>query len=87
MIDVRELSKCQNVYAKLGGIVMPINGFGWHKNEVPATSDEILLKTDWIVRTSPERLQEMSEKYYPQLRLSPSKGENIEFINREIEKN
>ena len=50
-------------------------------------NEEILLKTDWVVRTSPERLQEMSEKYYPQLRLSPSKGENIEFINREIEKN
>jgi len=50
-------------------------------------NEEILLKTDWIVRTSPERLQAMSEKYYPQLRLSPSKGENIEFINREIEKN
>ena len=50
-------------------------------------NEEILLKTDWIVRTSPERLQAMSEKYYPQLMLSPSKGENIEFINREIEKN
>ena len=45
VIDVGELSKCQNVYAKLGGIVMPINGFGWHKNDVPATSDEIVLKT------------------------------------------
>ena len=40
---------------------------------------EILLKTDWVVRTSPERLQKLSEKYYPQLRLSPSKGENIEY--------
>jgi len=48
---------------------------------------EILLKTDWVVRTSPQRLQKLSEKYYPQLRLSPSKGENIEFINQEIEKN
>ena len=47
---------------------------------------EILLKTDWVVRTSPERLQKLSEKYYQQLRLSPSKGENIEFINQEIEK-
>ena len=48
---------------------------------------EILLKTDWVVRTSPERLQKLSEKYYPQLRLLPPKGENIEFINQEIEKN
>ena len=45
VIDVGELSKCQNVYAKLGGIVMPINGFGWHKIEVTATSDENDLKT------------------------------------------
>ena len=44
-IDVGELSKCTNVYAKLGGIVMPINGFGWHKNQKPATSDEIVQKT------------------------------------------
>tara|TARA_B100001057_G_scaffold489194_1_gene574966 strand:- start:507 stop:794 length:288 start_codon:yes stop_codon:yes gene_type:complete len=48
---------------------------------------EMLLKTDWVVRTSPERLQKLSEEYYPLLRLSPSKGENIEFINQEIEKN
>ena len=46
---------------------------------------ETILKTDWIVRTSPERLQKLSEQYYPQLMLSPSKGENIEFINQEIE--
>lgn len=46
---------------------------------------EIILKTDWIVRTSPERLQKLSEQYYPQLMLSPSKGENIKFINQEIE--
>lgn len=46
---------------------------------------EIILKTDWIVRTSPERLQKLSEQYYPQLMLSPSKGEDIEFVNQEIE--
>lgn len=46
---------------------------------------EIILKTDWIVRTSPERLQKLSEHYYPQLMLSPSKGENIKFINQEID--
>ena len=48
---------------------------------------EILLKTDWVVRTSPERLQKLSEKFYLQLRLSPSKGENVEFINQETEQN
>lgn len=44
-VDVAELAKCANVYPKLGGIVMPINGFGWHKNDRPATSDEIVAAT------------------------------------------
>lgn len=38
--DVADLAQCPNVYAKLGGIAMPINGFGWHKQERPPTSDE-----------------------------------------------
>jgi len=44
-VDVSELAKCPNVYPKLGGIVMPINGFGWHKNALPATSDQIVEAT------------------------------------------
>ncbi len=40
--DVAELARCENVYAKLGGIVMPINGFGFHKRGVPANSDELV---------------------------------------------
>ena len=44
-VDVAELAKCPNVYPKLGGIVMPINGFGFHKNDRPATSDEIVAAT------------------------------------------
>ncbi len=28
--------------AKLGGLAMPDNGFGWDKNERPATSDEFV---------------------------------------------
>ena len=43
--DVAELAKCQNVHAKLGGIVMPINGFGFHKRDLPATSDEVVEAT------------------------------------------
>ena len=41
-IDVTELAKCKNVIAKLGGIVMPLNGFGFHKRDAPPTSDEIV---------------------------------------------
>ena len=44
-VDVAELAQCENVYAKLGGIVMPVNGFDWHKRETPATSDEIVAST------------------------------------------
>ncbi len=44
-VDVGELAKCPNVYPKLGGIVMPINGATWHKNDRPATSDEIVEAT------------------------------------------
>jgi predicted TIM-barrel fold metal-dependent hydrolase len=43
--DVAALARCPNVYAKLGGLVMPINGFGFHRRERPATSDEIVAAT------------------------------------------
>jgi len=35
---VTELARCENVVAKLGGLVMPINGFGFHKAAEPASS-------------------------------------------------
>ena len=43
--DAAALAASPNVYAKLGGIVMPINGFGFHKRDTPATSDEIVAAT------------------------------------------
>lgn len=43
--NVAELARCPNVYAKLGGLVMPINGFGFHKRDTPATSDELVAVT------------------------------------------
>jgi len=42
---VAELATCPNVYAKLGGIVMPINGFDFHRRPKPATSDEVVAAT------------------------------------------
>ncbi len=39
---LRELAGCPNVVAKLGGLVMPINGFGFHRRERPATSAELV---------------------------------------------
>jgi L-fuconolactonase len=29
--DIDQLATCDNVVVKLGGLAMPINGFGWHK--------------------------------------------------------
>lgn len=40
--DAAALAACPNVYAKLGGLAMPVNGFGWHKRERPASSDELV---------------------------------------------
>ena len=40
--DIAQIAACPNVVAKLGGLAMPINGFGWNERETPATSDEIV---------------------------------------------
>jgi len=37
-----QLGQCPSVYAKLGGVVMPINGFGFHKQDRPPSSEEIV---------------------------------------------
>ena len=34
--------KCPNVVAKLGGLAMPDNGFGWSERDRPANSDEFV---------------------------------------------
>lgn len=40
--DIADIAKCENVVAKLGGLAMPDNGFGWDKAAVPARSDELV---------------------------------------------
>ena len=52
--NIKELSKCKNVFAKLGGIAMKINGYEWHKNSLPPSSDELLNKTKNYYETSLE---------------------------------
>jgi predicted TIM-barrel fold metal-dependent hydrolase len=39
---ISSLARCPNVYAKVGGIQMPVNGFGWEKLQSPPTSDDLL---------------------------------------------
>jgi predicted TIM-barrel fold metal-dependent hydrolase len=43
--DIAELARCPNVSAKLGGLVMPINGFDFHRRDRPPGSDEIVEAT------------------------------------------
>ncbi len=73
--DVAELATCPNVHAKLGGINMAVNGFGWHKRETPPTSDELTAATrDWYLHMidvfGPDRC--MFESNFPVDKLSVS---------------
>ena len=40
--DIADIARCENVVAKLGGLAMPDNGFGWHIADRPPTSDEFV---------------------------------------------
>jgi predicted TIM-barrel fold metal-dependent hydrolase len=40
--DIAEIARCPNVVAKLGGLAMPDNGFGWHERATPPSSDEFV---------------------------------------------
>ena len=47
---IADLARCPNVVAKLGGLVMPLNGFGFHKRQTSATSEELANETrDWYL--------------------------------------
>jgi L-fuconolactonase len=73
--DIAEIARCPNVYAKLGGLAMPDNGFGWHANERPPTSDEFAAaQAPYYLHTiecfGPERC--MFESNFPVDKLSVS---------------
>ncbi len=40
--DIAAIAECPNVVAKLGGLAMPDNGFGWHERATPPSSDEFV---------------------------------------------
>ena len=42
---IDQLADVPNVYFKLGGINMKVNGYDWHKRERPPTSDELVDRT------------------------------------------
>jgi len=73
--DIRRLARYPNVYAKLGGLAMPDNGFGWDTRALPPTSDEfVAAQKRYYMHTlecfGPERC--MFESNFPVDRLSVS---------------
>ncbi|MDO8431732.1 MAG: amidohydrolase family protein [Candidatus Binatus sp.] len=74
---IADLARCPNVVVKLGGINMPVNGFGWHRQPAPPTSDELVAATrDYYLHTieqfGPARC--MFESNFPVDRISCSYG-------------
>lgn len=72
---IAELAKCPNVVAKVGGIQMVVNGYGWHERPKPPTSDELLAANEkWYRHTiehfGPNRC--MFESNFPVDKLSCS---------------
>ncbi|MFT5450156.1 MAG: L-fuconolactonase [Gammaproteobacteria bacterium] len=43
--DICALAQCDNVVAKLGGLNMELNGFAWHEQPKPPTSQELMEAT------------------------------------------
>ena len=73
--DIAEIAACENTVAKLGGLAMPDNGFGYHLREAPPTSDEVVAdQRRWYEHTiecfGPERC--MFESNFPVDRFSMS---------------
>ena len=66
--DLKELSQYKNVFAKLGGLAMPINGLGFEANPNPPTSEHFMsLQRQFYLTTidffGPERC--MFESNFP----------------------
>ena len=73
--EISDIARCENVYAKLGGLAMPDNGFDWHKAKQPPSSDQFLKAQEkYYMHTiecfGPERC--MFESNFPVDRLSIS---------------
>jgi len=73
--DIRAIADCKNVFAKLGGLAMPDNGYGWHEGLIPPSSDEFCAaQREWYLYTidcfGPERC--MMESNFPVDRMSLS---------------
>ena len=73
--DFADIAACENVVAKIGGMAMPPNGFGWHSRATPASSDEfVVAQRDYYLHAidcfGPERC--MFESNFPVDKMSLS---------------
>mgnify|MGYP001544391271 FL=1 len=73
--DIAEIARHPNVVAKIGGLAMPDNGFGWHERATPPSSDEFVeAQRDYYLHTidcfGPDRC--MFESNFPVDRFSIS---------------
>lgn len=73
--EIEAIAACPNVVAKIGGLAMPPNGFGWIERATPATSDEVVeAQREWYLHAidcfGPERC--MFESNFPVDKLSLS---------------
>jgi L-fuconolactonase len=73
--QIDDLARCQNVVAKLGGLNMEVNGYGWEDRPAPPTSSELAQATrryfeHTIERFGPQRC--MFESNFPVDKLSCS---------------
>jgi len=71
--DIAAIAECENVVAKLGGLAMIDNGFGWHARPTAPTSDEfVAAQSRYYLHTiecfGPDRC--MFESNFPVDRLS-----------------
>jgi predicted TIM-barrel fold metal-dependent hydrolase len=39
---ISRMAECDNVVVKIGGLAMPVNGFAWHRQESPPSSDDVV---------------------------------------------
>ena len=73
--DIAAIAELPNVVAKLGGMAMPDNGYGWHDRDLPPSSDEFVeAQRPWYLHAiecfGPERA--MFESNFPVDKLSIS---------------
>jgi predicted TIM-barrel fold metal-dependent hydrolase len=75
--DIAELAACPNVVAKIGGLWMALNGYGWqHRPKPPSSAELAEASRDWFLETieafGPERC--MFESNFPVDKVSCSYG-------------